>query len=250
MSNTDKKASHYCDYPNLSGQVSASTPYGVMPEALNDYRAPPYFAASYPYGYVYDNRLVYMQTPQGYNIPTTQDNHAKSKRPVGMTNQYYDPKSAQSEDMNMTHLQYVPPYSNGQPAIAGYPAMMTPPQYQLNQMMMQQGMMLSYPQQSPSLKRDVSTQNLYSLNDKSSKKQAIQQPQQRVQRMSHYGVMSQPIANQMMQIQGKAVPMDYSRMQAPSKYMAQLSRFQTSTQPQQVKQEPNSSVRGTSIRGE
>lgn len=172
MSNTDKKASHYCEYPNLSGQVSASATYGVMPEALNDYRVPPYYAASFPYGYVYDNRLVYMQTPQGYNIQTSQDNLNKNKRPVGMTNQYYDPKSVQGEDMNMTHLQYVPQYTNGQSSIAGYPTMITAPQYQLNQMM-QQGMMFSYAQPSPSLKRDIPTQNLYSINDKSSKKQAV-----------------------------------------------------------------------------
>ena len=242
MSNTDKKASHYCEYPNLSGQVSASATYGVMPEALNDYRVPPYYAASFPYGYVYDNRLVYMQTPQGYNIQTSQDNLNKNKRPVGMTNQYYDPKSVQGEDMNMTHLQYVPQYTNGQSSIAGYPTMITAPQYQLNQMM-QQGMMFSYAQPSPSLKRDIPTQNLYSINDKSSKKQAVQQPQQRVQRVSHYGVMGQPMTTPIMQVQGKPVSMDYSRI-ATSKYMAQPSRSQVTPQPPSVKQEVNN-LRGT-----
>ena len=175
MNNADKKATHFTDYSNLSAQMPVPTPYGVIPETLNDYRAAAYYAAAYPYGFMYDNRMVYMQAPQGYSIPVTQENQPKNKRVPTMPTQYVDSKSVSNDDMTMGAFQYAAHYPNPQPSLSGYPGMVNASQYPMNPVMVQQGMMLSYPPQAAPIKRDASSQSLYTLNDKSAKKPALQQ---------------------------------------------------------------------------
>ena len=67
--NADKKPTHFTDYSNLSAQMPVPTPYGVIPETLNDYRTAAYYAAAYPYGLMYDNRMAVSYTH--LTLPTT-----------------------------------------------------------------------------------------------------------------------------------------------------------------------------------
>lgn len=230
MNNADKKPTHFTDYSNLSAQMPVPTPYGVIPETLNDYRTAAYYAAAYPYGLMYDNRMVYMQAPQGYSIPVTQDNQSKNKRVPTMPTQYVDPKSVSNDDMTMGAFQYAAHYPNPQPSLSGYPAMVSASQYPMNPVMLQQGMMLSYPPQPAPVKRDASTQSLYILNDKSAKKPAVQQRMQRVPQVP-YSMVPQPVlSTPVVSMQSKAAPPDTGRM--PPKYIPPSSRFPTAPKPE------------------
>lgn len=223
MNNADKKAAHFTDYSNLSAQMPVPTPYGVIPETLNDYRTAAYYATAYPYGFMYDNRVVYMQAPQGYSIPVTQENQPKNKRAPTMPTQYVDSKSVSNDDMTMGTFQYAAHYPTPQPSLSGYPAMVNASQYSMNPVMVQQGMMLSYPPQTAPVKRDASSQSLYSLNDKSAKKPALQQRVQRVPQVP-YSMVAQPVLSApVVSMPPKSASPEAGR--APPKYIPPTTRF-------------------------
>ena len=228
MSNSEKKAAQYVDYRVPAGQMPAPVAYGVMPESINDYRATQYYGPSYPYGAPYDNRLLYMQPGQGYNMLSTQENQAKNRRPG--SNPYLDSKQVNGSELNPNQMQYMQYYSNAQPNFGGYPPMASGPQYQVNPMiaMMQQGTMMGYPPQAQSVKREPLSSNLYSLNDKGAKKVALQTQQPRLAYApptTPYNVSNvsnlAPMANPMVAAQGRPFLGDYPAMQLPPKSIPQ-----------------------------